>query len=489
MSSPDQRSANGWVVFACSALVSAALLAISLSQPAQSNAPADTALALTAPDLERPQLADLIEAAQPSVVTIAVSKSGRGSQPLAFGGDPRAQEFFERFFGRRMPPPDAQPRVQGVGSGFIIDDAGYIVTNNHVIDDADTITVTLHNGDEHDAELLGTDPKTDLAVLKIDADDLTAARFGDSERARVGDWVVAIGNPFGFGGTATVGIISARGRDLRSGPYDDFLQIDAPINQGNSGGPIFNTRGEVIGVNTAIFSPNGGNVGIGFAIPAAQAQNVVAELKESGSVDRGWLGVMLQDMNDDLAESLGFDAPTGALVADVQADSPADDAGVETGDVIVEFDGKPVESPKALSRMVGNSNSDAEVELVVRRNGRDKRLDVTLGAQAQPLQIGSDSSPGELGLALAPLDDRTREQLGLDDHVDGAVISRVAPSSPAAERGLRRGDVIVSVDQQNVSSPRDVSKAISAAKQDGEDSVLLLLRRGSNQRFATLPLA
>jgi len=486
-----RRLSSGWLVLSISTFVSAALLAISLAQPAQSvTAPEHTQPVTVAPDVERPQLADLIEAAQPSVVTITISKSAGSAQQLAFGGSPEARDFFEHFFGRSLPMPSPQQRIEALGSGFIIEDDGYIVTNNHVIDGADDIKVTLHNGKEYPGKLLGSDPTTDLALIKIDAgDDLTAVSFGDSDNARVGDWVVAIGNPFGFGGTATVGIISARGRDLRAGPYDDFLQIDAPINQGNSGGPVFNTRGEVIGVNTAIFSPNGGNVGIGFAIPAAQAKQVVAQLKESGSIDRGWLGVQLQDMDDDLAESLGFDHPTGALVANVEDDSPAAKAGIKVGDVITEYQGDSVDSPKSLSRMVGNSSSDEKVELKVQRDGHIKTLHATLGRADEPLDVAAVEHGEALGLALAPLDDRAREQLGVGNSVDGAVISDVQPSSPAATRGLRRGDIIVSVDQQGVRSPADVAKAIDQARKDGDDSVLLLVRRGETQRFATLPLA
>jgi len=489
------RLSRGWRVFGFSALVSAALLTVSLVQPAVSGtiSPSGTdresAPVTLAPDLDRPQLADLIEAVEPSVVTVTISKSRSAAQPLAFGGSPEAREFFQQFFGRNLPMPVPDQEIRGMGSGFIIGEDGYIVTNNHVIDDADKITVTLNNGQEYAAELLGSDPKSDLALLKIDAGDLTTVSFGDSDHARVGDWVVAIGNPFGFGGTATVGIISARGRDLHAGPYDDFLQIDAPINQGNSGGPVFNTRGEVIGINTAIFSPNGGNVGIGFAIPAAQAKLVVAELKDSGTVDRGWLGVQLQGMDQDLAESLGFDQPTGALVADVQEDSPAERAGVEVGDVIVEYQGEAVDSPKSLSRMVGSSSSNEKVALKVSRNGKLKTLHATLGRADEPLNIASADHGEALGLALAPLDERAREQLGVDDNVKGAVISGVQPSSPAASRGLERGDIIVSVDQRRVSSPNDVAKAIEQARHDGDDSVLLLVRRGETQRFATLPLA
>ncbi|MEJ2133044.1 MAG: trypsin-like peptidase domain-containing protein, partial [Gammaproteobacteria bacterium] len=312
MATTRHRSARLWVAAGFGIAVASVLLSISFAQPAQGKRLDDrepSALAhVQTADTLRPEFADIIEAVEPSVVTIAVEATIQGPQRLSFPPGSGMDEFFERFFGRQFTVPDMpQQQVHGVGSGFVIDRDGLIVTNNHVIDGAKHIVVTLHDGTEHDAKVIGADPKTDLALLEIDADGLTAARFGDSDRARVGDWVVAIGNPFGFGGTATVGIISARGRDLQSGPYDDFLQIDAPINRGNSGGPVFNTYGEVIGVNTAIYSPNGGNVGIGFAFPARQAEHVVGELRENGSVDRGWLGVQLQPMNAELAESFGLD--------------------------------------------------------------------------------------------------------------------------------------------------------------------------------------
>lgn len=485
MSAKTGRAKSGWVVLGFSTVISTAVLMVSFALPAQSGQ--------AAADIARPELADLIEAAQPSVVTISVEKSVRNPQSLNYRGpqrgSPEMDEFFERFFGRGFPMPDAEQRTRGVGSGFIIDADGYIVTNNHVVEDADVITVTLHDGEAHEAELLGADPKTDLALLKIDAQELTAARFGDSDAVRVGDWVVAIGNPFGFGGTATVGIVSARGRDLRAGPYDDFLQIDAPINQGNSGGPVFNMAGEVIGINTAIYSPNGGNVGIGFAIPANQAEEIVAELRNNGLVERGWLGVQLQGMDDALAESLNLDSNAGALVAEVVSGSPAANANVDVGDVIVEFDDEAVDSPKALSRMVGTADSGERIPMKVWRNGKHKTLVVTLGRADQPATIAQGETNDSVGLALAPLDEAARARFGLDDEATGAIITRVQPSSEAARQGLRPGDLIVSVDQREVDSPKDVTSAIEGARRGGQDSVLLLVRRGEAQRFTALALA
>jgi len=301
--------------------------------------------------------ADVIESVSPAVVNIAVSKV-ETAEPTVFqfsrpGAPPGQQypfdEFFERFFGgpsQEMP----QRRSEGQGSGFLIDASGYIVTNNHVAGGADKITVTFQDGRELDATLVGSDPKTDLALIKVEATGLPFVAFGDSDRARVGDWVVAIGNPFGLGGTATAGIISARGRDIGSGSYDDFLQLDAPINFGNSGGPVFNVAGEVVGVNTAIFSPNGGNIGIGFAIPANQAKAIIADLRENGSVERGWLGVQIQNLDEDIAGSLGLPNENGALVAEVVVDGPAAKGGVQAGDVITRFNGQEIDSTRTLSR-------------------------------------------------------------------------------------------------------------------------------------------
>jgi serine protease Do len=302
--------------------------------------------------------------------------------------------------------------------------------------------------------------------------------------------VVAIGNPFGLGGTATTGIVSARARDIQSGPFDDFLQIDAPINKGNSGGPVFNTRGEVIGVSTAIFSPNGGNVGIGFAIPARQAARITSQLRADGTVDRGWLGVQLQPMDATLAESFGLDAATGALVADVVSGSPAAEAGVEVGDIIIEFDGQPVESAKDLSHLVADAASLEEVRLEVWRHGKPKTLRVTLGKVDEPVRVSkSVDSPSAIGLELAPLDHTTRARLGLDDEVEGAVVARVESDSEAAKQGLRAGDVILSVDHHAVDSPHDVTQAIERARGEGRKSVVLLLRRGDSQRFTALSIA
>jgi serine protease Do len=450
--------------------------------------------------------ADVIESVSPAVVNIAVSKVETAAPTLyQFSpqpGFPQGQgrqypfdEFFERFFGPNGPngPSQGMPqrRSEGQGSGFVIDASGYIVTNNHVAGDAEKITVTFHDGRELDAKLVGRDAKTDLALIKVEATGLPYVAFGDSDRARVGDWVVAIGNPFGLGGTATAGIISARGRDIQSGPYDDFLQLDAPINFGNSGGPVFNQSGEVIGVNTAIFSPNGGNIGIGFAIPANQAKTIVASLKESGSVERGWLGVQIQNLDDDLAGSLGLANEKGALVAEVVADGPAAKGGIQAGDVITRFNGQEIDSSRTLSRVVAEAPPSRPATVTVWRDGRSRDLTIQLG-EAEQEQVaaagpGSQNEQGgaALGLALRPLTEQDRAQLDLPADVQGALVANVVPGSDAAEKGIRPGDVITSVNQQSVENVGEAVAALNQAKANG-GRALLLVRRGETQRFVAL---
>ena len=355
-----------------------------------------------------PAFADIIERVKPAVVTIIVERDATPAMKRAVAdqGPQRGQrgqegldEFFERFFGPNGPgipgaPQGRGPRSGGQGSGFIIDERGYVVTNNHVVSGADTVKVVLDDGTELRGKVVGTDAATDLALIKIDGGKkLRAVEFGDSDRARVGDWVVAIGNPFGFGGTATVGIISARGRDLRAGPYDDFLQVDAAINSGNSGGPVFDASGRVIGVNTAIYSPNGGNVGLGFAIPATQVKVVVAELRNGGKVHRGWLGVQIQDLTPELARSVGLAAAEGALVADVVAGSPAQKSGVRAGDVIRRYGETPIKNAKDLSRRVAATDKGHDVLLEVWRDNRAQKLKVDIGAQAPTLAEQDDVQP------------------------------------------------------------------------------------------------
>jgi serine protease Do len=482
----------GWLAGA----VGAGVLAFSLlstnehsvAQPAAPRAPAAVGVSF----------ADVIDSVSPAVVNIAVTKVD-STAPTSFEfptPGPRGQqqfpfEFFERFFEGDPRGQMPQRRTEGQGSGFLIDASGYIVTNNHVAGGADEITVTLQDGRKFEASLVGSDPKTDLALIKVDATGLPYVAFGDSDKARVGDWIVAIGNPFGLGGTSTAGIISARGRDIQSGPYDDYLQLDAPINFGNSGGPVFNVAGEVVGVNTAIFSPNGGNIGIGFAIPANQAKEIVADLRESGSVERGWLGVQIQDLDDELARSLRLDGSEGALVADVVGDGPAAKAGVQAGDVITRFNEHEIDSARALSRVVAGATPSEESKLTVWRDGRSRELTVELGEVENDIVAavnpGSGAAQGTaaVGLTLRQLTDGDRAMLGLPSDVTGAVVAAVEPGSPAAEKGLRPGDVITRVNQQAVANVTDAVTALNAAR-DRDETALLLVRRGDGQQFVAL---
>ena len=371
------------------AAVAASILAVSTFLVESSTAAKGSAdgqpVAAAAPGAPR-SFADVIQRVSPAVVNIDVTKAARGLPTEGLPGAPGgAEPPFDRFFGRFFggPQQGPSPVLKGAGSGFIIDPQGYIVTNHHVIDGARHIVVTLASGTRLDANVVGDDPKTDLALLKVDAPKrLPYVRFGDSDRARVGDWVVAMGDPFGLGRTATAGIISARGRNLRSSPYDDYLQIDAPINPGNSGGPVFDTAGRVLGVDTAIYSPNGGNVGIGFAIPSNQARAIVAQLKKSGTVNRAWLGVQARDLDGRVGRILGLDQLRGALVAAVFRGGPADAAGVQPGDVIIAFDGKPIDSARSLSRILGSTTAQRRVSLTVWRDGRKRDLSVRLGDAA-----------------------------------------------------------------------------------------------------------
>ena len=467
--------------------------------------------AVRVPAIEGPvSFADVVSAVSPAVVNISVEKISRAS----FSGVPRGMnpggpnsgtapmpfgEFFGRFF-EGVPGPNRggnpfEQRSKALGSGFIVSADGYIVTNNHVIADADSVQVLLENGDELEAEVLGTDPRTDLAVLKVDHDgELPYVEFGDSDASRVGEWVLAIGNPFGFGGSATAGIISARSRNLNSGPYDDYLQIDAPINSGNSGGPVFNGAGQVIGVNTAIVSPNGGNIGIGLAIPAAQAQPIVESLMANGSVTRGWLGVQIQSLDEDLADALGAADGRGALVADVTAASPADAAGLAAGDVIRRVDGDVIEDSRQLSRVIARNGPGRRVEIEVLRDGRERRLDVTLGDldAGSPLAArngrSTDAPERDFGgLTLDTLTPAQRSQLGLPPGVDGVLVRQVAPDSVAADKGIRPGDVITGINQRAISGVRDAYAALEAARTE-EGRAVVVLRRGEAQRYVALPL-
>ena len=482
------KSQRGWKTFAVSTFASAVLIAGSMALPSHS-APEQIAPTAIAVPGAGPGFADLVEQVEPSVVTIEVIKAA-APQLSGFNGDPRAEEFFKRFFGPGGQSPQQPRQSHGVGSGFIIDSDGFIVTNNHVVTGADSVTVRLNDDRQFDAEVVGYDEKTDLALLKIDANDLTVSTLGNSDSTRVGDWVVAIGNPFGLGGTATAGIVSARGRDIRSGPYDDYMQIDAPINRGNSGGPVFNIAGEVVGVNTAIFSPNGGSVGIGFAIPANQVKSIIDELKNNGSVDRGWLGVQLQNIDDDLANGLGLNSDQGALVADIVADSPAERAGIDVGDVILGYENNDVSDARELSRLVGASDSGDRVSISIWRNDQLIDVDVVLGdAEASIAVADNEKDLKDLGLTVTPLNDELRQQLNLEPGISGVVVVKADPSGKAAEHGFRQGDVLLQVDREPISTLKDLEKSLAKAKKKGRSSVPVLVKRGDVQQFATLPVA
>src|SRR5919205_1217243 len=436
----------------------------------------------------------------PAVVNVQVERT----QQVAEGGpdspfnDPEMRKFFERFFGQvpeRMQP---QPhRMVGEGSGFVISPDGLIGTNYHVAGEADKINVTLKDGTVYKATLKGADKKTDLALVKIDAKKpLPYVAFGDSSKVRPGDKVLAVGNPFGLGGTVTAGIVSAVGREIGEGPYDDFIQVDAPINRGNSGGPTFDMMGNVIGVNTAIFSPSGGSVGIGFAIASNQVKNIVDQLMQHGTVERGFLGVSIQPIDPDIAKALKLDNTHGALVSKVEPDSPAAKAGVKPRDVILQFDGKEIEKPSQLSRYVAATPAGKNSELVLWRDGKRETVQVDVGKMpskemASNEQGGdqADNSQPKLGLSLAPLTPDTRDQLNLDQKVEGVVVTQVQPDSPADQKGIQPGDIIMSVNQKAVKDPRQVQEAVRKARDAGDQTVLMLLMRDGQQIFEAVPLA
>jgi serine protease Do len=441
--------------------------------------------------------ADLVQQVSPAVVTISaeqkVAADGPASVLPEFQFPPGSP--FEELFKQFQQPEGRRPEPRkgvSMGSGFIIDADGSIVTNNHVVDGADKVTVTLQDGTSLKAKIVGRDEKTDLALLKVDGHEpLPYLQWGDSDTARVGDWVLAVGNPFGLGGSVTTGIISARARDIRSGPYDDFLQIDASINRGNSGGPTFDMQGKVIGINTAIFSPNGGSVGIGFAIPSNMAKTVIAQLRDHGSVERGWLGVQIQPVTPEIAESLGLREPKGALVASLMPDSPAVAAGLKTGDVVVGFDGKPVGSARDLSRIVADSRTGAGLPMTILRDGKTQTVKVTLQKQPQePRQVAASaerpSADTVLGMHLARLDGQARRQLGLSDDVQGVVVTDLA--GDAGDLPIRPGDVITAAGNDSVKSPADIAAKVQEAKKAGRNAVLLRINRQGAEQFVAVPI-
>ena len=438
--------------------------------------------------------ADLADKVSPAVVNITTSTvvaQNDLQMPMVPEGSP-FEDFFRRFQDRNG---DRPRRTNALGSGFVISEDGYVVTNNHVVQKADEISIELFSGEELKATVVGTDPKVDIALLKVEADKpLAFVSFGDSDTARVGDWVLAMGNPLGQGFSASVGIVSARSRAL-SGTYDDYIQTDAAINRGNSGGPLFNMDGKVVGVNTAILSPNGGSIGIGFSMASNVVSRVVNQLKQYGETRRGWLGVRIQDVTDDVAEAMGLKETAGALVTDVP-DGPAKTAGIEAGDVIVSFDGKKVTDTRELVRQVGNTEVGKAVRVVVYRDGETKTLKVTLGRRetaegAIPAAQPGPSEPQEmenLGLTLMPLNDELRAQLGLAEEATGLVVMDVAPLSQANDKGMRAGDVIVEAGRERLHRVSDLSDSIAAAREAGRKSILLLVKRGGEPRFLALAL-
>src|SRR5579885_2890526 len=440
-------------IFAC------ALLTLSLVSPAS---------ARPAPD----SFADLAGKLLPTVVNISTSQTlkapSQSAMPQLPPGSP-LEDLFKNFLG---PKPNAPRHVTSLGSGFIIDPAGYIVTNNHVIENSEQITVTLNDGSTLPAKVVGRDIKTDLALLKVNPKKpLPATHFGDSDKARIGDWVIAIGDPFGLGSTVTAGIVSARNRNINAGPYDDFIQTDAPINRGNSGGPLFDMDGNVVGINSQIYTPSGGSVGIGFAIPANLARQVVGQLRQFGAARRGWIGVRIQQVTQEIAEGLGLPTTQGALVADVTKDGPAAKAGLINGDLITGFDNKPVPDDRALPRIVADTPIGKSVNIDVLRKGRKQ------------------TKLAQLGLTLGPLDGGARAKFKIGGNVQGVVITAVEGGSPAGEKNLKAGDVIVEVAGQAVKTPDDVSKKVEADAKAGKKVELLLINRDGDLTYVGLRLS
>ena len=448
--------------------------------------------------------ADIVEKVKPAVISVRV-KVNAGTQNSSFeGAQGQLPQGFERFFRRfgedmnpdmpnrgmpDMPQRGPRQRTSGQGSGFFISADGYAVTNNHVVDRAEEVEVQTDDGKTYSAKVIGTDPRTDLALIKVDGKNFPFAKLA-GHAPRIGDWVLAVGNPFGLSSTVTAGIVSARGRDIGAGPYDDFLQIDAPVNKGNSGGPTFDIDGNVVGVNTAIFSPSGGNVGIAFAIPASTVDSVVTQLRDKGSVTRGWIGVQIQPVTKDIADSMGLKNTDGALVAEPAPNSPAVKAGIQSGDVIVAVNGERIANARELSRRIGSMSPGNSVKLTLLKGGSERTVNLTLGEL--PAQAGLDRRGGEerggpaqeemtLGLQLAP----AASVAGSGD--EGVVVTRVLPNSPAGERGFKTGDVILEVAGKAVSNPADVRKALESARTDNKRTVLMRVKSGEGTRFVALP--
>jgi serine protease Do len=481
---------------------------------AQNAAPSPAAVA------QLPTFAPLVKKVLPAVVNISVTEKSNvaGDDTAEMDSDQGDQpnppsspfdEFLRKFFEQRGPGgpgfpgprPDQGAHRLALGSGFIIDPSGYVVTNNHVVANADKVVVVLQDDTRHPAKVIGRDGKTDLALLKIEAKEpLPYVSWGDSDALQVGDWVLAVGNPFGLGGTVSSGIVSARGRDIHSGPYDDFLQLDAAINRGNSGGPTFNLNGQVIGINTAIYSPNGGSVGIGFAIPASLAKPVIEQLKEHGKVERGWLGVQIQEVTPEIASSLSLPKPEGALVADVTKGSPAAKAGLKQGDVIVSFNGHALHKVRDLPLLVAQTPVGQKAKAEVWRDGQRTPLDVAVGAMPDNPQVAANDQGGEqqqgqaesttaFGLKLAPLTEQLRKRAAVPKQVKGVVITAVADDSPLAELGVQPGDVIEQINRQPVATPQQAEAKLRDAQSDKSKSILLLINRRGTSQYLALSMA
>ena len=437
--------------------------------------------------------ADIVEKVKPSVISVRVKLERPANSALTDEDQPFPPGSpFERFFRKFGAPnaPGGKEVVTGQGSGFFISDDGYAVTNNHVVQNAETVTVTADDGKTYTAKVIGTDPRSDLALIKVDGTSFPYVKLADA-LPRVGDWVLAVGNPFGLGGTVTAGIVSARGRDIGAGPYDDFIQIDAPVNKGNSGGPTFDVDGNVIGVNTAIFSPSGGSVGIAFAIPADTVKSVVAQLRDKGSVIRGWIGVQIQPLTPDLADSMGLKQTTGALVSEPQPDSPAVKAGIQSGDVITSVDGTAIHDARDLARRIGTMAPGTSVKLGLIHQGQDKTVTLTLGTLPNEKQADStpqnqrevpDSDMPKLGLTLAP----ASKVSGTDGN--GVVVTAVAEGGIAADHGFQVGDIILDVGGKTVSTPADVRKSLADARKEGKRAVLFRVKSSQGTKFVALPL-
>lgn len=465
-------------------------------------------VAATPPALARsgpPGFADLAEKLLPSVVNISTSQTITAGADIPELPDLQIppgspfEDFFRDFLekqgrGGGQSGKPLKRKATSLGSGFIIDSAGYVVTNNHVIQDADEITVILQDDTNLSAKVVGRDKKTDLALLKVETKKpLQAVGWGDSDKIRIGDWIMAIGNPFGLGGTVTTGIISARARDINSGPYDDYLQTDAPINRGNSGGPMFDMDGNVIGINTAIFSPSGGSIGIGFAIPSAMAKSVIDQIKAHGHTKRGWLGVRIQMVTPDIAESLGLGTPRGALVSSMSADGPAAKAGLQQGDIILSFDGKPVMEMRRLPRLVAETEVGKTVPMTVFRKGKEITLDAKVGElqasdedEAEEAEKPAERTPAtpssvtisELGISVAPLNANLRKRFDISADANGVVVLSTQPDSQAAEKGIQVGDLISEAAQQDIKEPKELANLAAQAKKDKRPLLLLVDRKG-----------